>query len=65
MDDRQIRLQLEIIRVTYRAEAARLDPRALADVQARSNEILDRIEALVAGDGHLRDEVRAVRREIG
>jgi hypothetical protein len=64
LDSRHVRLQLHLIRVTFRSEAEQLDPAALTDVRARANEILDRLEASLAPDGHLKDEVAAVRREI-
>jgi hypothetical protein len=58
-------MQLEIIRVTLRRESQRLAPVAMADMRARAIRILSDLQAAVAGDDDLQEEIAAVRREIG
>ena len=64
MDARQVRLQLNLIRVTYRGEAARLDDYALAAYRDRARGILDAMEAAAAADDALLAQIESVRREI-
>ena len=64
VDARQIRLQLNLIRVTYRGEAARLDEYALQAYRKRANDILDALQADSAANDRLLEQIDAVRREI-
>jgi hypothetical protein len=65
VDARQIRLQLNLIRVTYRGEAARLDEHALQAYRKRATHILDALQADAAANDGLLDQIEKVRREIG
>ena len=65
VDARQIRLQLNLIRVTYRGEAARLDEHALQAYRNRATGILDGLQADAAANDGLLDQIEMVRREIG
>ncbi len=64
MDERKLKLQLDIVRVTYRAEARRLPPDALRALRLRAYAILDRLEADGHVDPKLSDEIAAVRTEL-
>ncbi len=65
MDEQKLRMQLQIIRVTYRAESKRLPADALHSLRLRAAVILERIEAEANGDARLLGEVAAIREEIG
>jgi hypothetical protein len=64
VDERKLKLQLDIVRVTYRAEARRLPPDALRALRLRAHAILDRLEADGHVDPRLLDEIAAVRTEL-
>ena len=64
MDERKLKLQLDIVRVTYRAEARRLPPDALRALRLRAFAILDRLEADGHVDPRLLDDIAAVRAEL-
>ena len=64
VDERKLQLQLDIIRVTYRAEAKRLPPDALRALRVRATAILDRLERDGNGDPRLAEEIAAVRTEL-
>jgi hypothetical protein len=64
VDARQVRLQLNLIRVTYRGEAARLDGYALDAYRDRARGILDSLEADAGADDGLLEQIESVRREI-
>jgi hypothetical protein len=64
VDERKLRLQLDIIRVTYRAESKRLSADALRALRLRASAILDRLEQDGHRDPRLLDAVAAVRAEL-
>ncbi len=65
VDARQIRLQLNLIRVTYQGEAARLDEYTLKAYRERATAILDALQAKAAAEDGMLEEIQALRREIG
>jgi hypothetical protein len=64
VDARHIRIQLNLIRVTYRTEAARLEESTLRAYRERASSILDGLQAHAAGDDGLLEQIEDVRREI-
>ena len=65
VDARHIRIQLNLIRVTYRTEAARLEESTLQAYRQRATSILDALQADAAGDDGLLEQIEDVRREVG
>ena len=65
MNQEKLQMQLQIIRVTYRAESRRLPADALHALRLRASEILDRLESEANGDVRVLDQIASLRKEIG
>ena len=64
MDRHGIELQLKLIRITYRREAAGFSGEALAAFRDRAQRILAGVEEQAADDEQLQLEIERLRREI-
>jgi hypothetical protein len=63
VDTRKVALQIRIVRITYRVEAARSPAERLESLRARSLAILDNLDQpLLPAD--LREELALARREL-
>lgn len=64
VDDRRVRLQIELIRVTYRIERRRRDSPTMEAFRERARSILDELEAETRARPDLHARLAQARREL-
>ena len=64
MDDRRVRLQIEVVRVTYRIERRRRDSSTMEAFRERARMILDELESAARAKPELQASLTQARDEL-